>query len=116
MRFLNFFIAGLLTITFSLNINAATSIDILSINNIETKRVDGGPRTVIQAMTDVTILQTTMTNLHITIEDSEGELVVDETTCTQDAVFCTENWAEGTYKIVTIDDNEEYQEFFITVE
>lgn len=115
MNISNFFIALLTILTFSFNATAST---ITTANNVSVvaEKVEGGPRKVIQAFGEVVVFQPTVTTLFITIISSKGELVSKETTSAQEVIFSTEEWDAGTYKIETTDDQEGYQEFYITVE
>ena len=103
MNYLNFFIAALLTITFSLT----TTVSIAA---------DGGPRTVIQAMTDVIVEQPTASHLETTIINSQGATVIEAETETASRVISLEGLESGTYTVETVDDNGDYQVFSITVE
>ena len=116
MSYLNLFIATLLTITFSLHAHATTSINTLSVTSTAVKKVEGGPRTVIQAMTDVTVYQPTSGNLYIKIVNSEGSPVIETETGEVSIVISLEGLDSGVYTLETIDDNEDYQEFTIIVE
>ena len=104
MSYLNLFIAVLIAFTFSLTANAGTA------------SVEGGPRTVIQAMTEVIIEQPTATNLHTKIVNASGNAVIELDTEEASTVISVAGLAEGTYTVETIDDNGDYQEFNITVE
>jgi hypothetical protein len=116
MSYLNIFIAVLLTIAFSLNVNATVNTTTLSIATPATvEKVEGGPRTIIQNMTDVVVIQPTGTNLYITIVNSEGTSVIEVETHNENTVISTEELEGGVYTIGTIDDNGDYQEFFITI-
>ena len=103
MSFLNLFIATVLTFTFSLNINAATT-------------ADGGPRTVIQAMTTVIVEQSTPTNLQTTIINDEGNAVIEVETEATSTLISVEDLPRGNYTVETVDDNGDYQDFSITIE
>ena len=103
MSFLNIFIATLLTLTFSLNINAATT-------------ADGGPRTVIQAMTTVIVEQSTPTNLQTRILNEDGNAVIEVETEATRTLISVEDLPKGNYTVETVDDNGDYQAFSITVE
>jgi hypothetical protein len=117
MSFLNLFIAVLVTLTFSLNINATASIGTLQNTTTVIEKVEGGPRTIIQNMTEVVIEQPTNTTLYITIVNSADNSIIEmEATSEKEVMFSTEEWDVGTYKIETTDNQAEYQEFYITVE
>ncbi|WMX13467.1 T9SS type A sorting domain-containing protein [Aureispira sp. CCB-E] len=116
MNISKFFIAVLTSITFSFNAAATLPTIIDNDITVEAKKVEGGPRTVIQAMTEVVVLQPTANNLYITILNSDGQLMAKATTSAQEVTFSTEEWNAGTYKIETTDDSQEYQEFYINVE
>jgi hypothetical protein len=116
MSFLNIFIATLLTLTFSLNINAATSLNIQSTSPTAIQKVEGGPRTVIQAMTDITVQQPTATNLYITIVDTDDNTVLETETQKVSTLISVAGLEKGNYIVETIDDNGDYQEFAITVD
>ena len=103
MSYLNLFIAALLTITFSLT----TTLGLAA---------DGGPRTVIQAMTDVIVEQPTASHLETTIVDSQGTRVIEVETESASTVISLEGLEQGTYTVETVDDNGDYQTFSITVE
>jgi hypothetical protein len=103
MNISKFLIATLLTLTFSLNINAATT-------------ADGGPRTVIQAMTTVIVEQSTPTNLQTTIINDEGNAVIEVETEATSTLISVEDLPKGNYTVETVDDNGDYQAFSITVE
>ena len=103
MNVLKVFISLLIILTFSLTSAFAMS-------------VEGGPRTVIQAMTEVIIEQPTSTNLHTKIVNASGNAVIELDTDEASTVISVANLTEGTYTVETIDDNGDYQEFNITVE
>ena len=103
MSFLNLFITALLTLTFSLNINAAAT-------------ADGGPRTVIQAMTTVIVEQSTPTNLQTRIINDEGTAVLEVETEETSTLISVEDLPKGAYTVETVDENGDYQNFSITVE
>jgi hypothetical protein len=115
MNISNFFIVLLTILTFSFNATASTITTACDVS-LETKKVEGGPRTIIQNMTEVIIFQPTVTTLYITIISAKGELVSKMVASAQEIAFSTEEWDAGTYKIETTDDQQEYQEFYITVE
>lgn len=102
MSYLNLFIAALLTITFSLNAAAGTT--------------DGGPRTVIQAMTDIVVEQSTTGHLETTIVNSQGTVVIETETDSRSTVISLDGLQQGIYTVETVDDNGDYQEFSIIVE
>jgi hypothetical protein len=117
MSYLNLFIATLLTITFSFNTNATAHTKALSVvTPAAVEKVEGGPRTIIQNMTDVTVFQPTDTNLYIRVVNSEGTSVIEVETHNENTVISTEELEGGAYTIETIDDNGDYQEFNIIVE
>ena len=104
MNYLSFFIATLLTITFSLNATATSA------------HVEGGPRTVIQAMTDVIVEQPTAAHLETTIVNSQGTAVIETETEAATTVISLDGLDAGTYRVETVDENGDYQEFSIIVE
>ncbi|CAA6804938.1 MAG: Unknown protein [uncultured Aureispira sp.] len=104
MSYLNLFIVVLIALAFSSTTSAGTT------------NVEGGPRTVIQAMTTVIIEQPTSTNLHTKIVNASGNAVIELETEEASTVISVAGLAEGTYTVETIDDNGDYQEFNITVE
>lgn len=77
--------------------------------------VDGGPRTVIQFMTSVTVFQPEAVNLNVTVIDSNGAVRCNLTTDEVQTVISTEGWAAGDYTVQTVDDENVYQEFDITI-
>ena len=109
------FIILLVTLTFSFNATAATN---LATNNVsvESEQVEGGPRVVIQAMTTITVEQSTATYLEITIVDSEGNSVIVSETEEVSIVISLEELDKGAYTVETVDGNGDYQEFSIVVE
>ena len=114
MSYLNLFIAALITLTFSFNATATTSINLVTTEAV--KKVEGGPRVVIQAMTTIMVEQPTATHLETTIVDSDGNSVIELDTEEISTVISLEGLNKGTYTVETIDDNGDYQEFSIVVE
>lgn len=117
MNFSNFITITAITLLFSLNteeIAKFSSFDnnalILRIGNTQ-----GGPRTVIQAMTEVLVNQPTTTNLYITIIDSEGTVVIDEATQSLETSISIVGLKKGVYTVKTVDDYEDVQEFTISI-
>ena len=112
------FITLLVTLVFSFSVTAtatmATAVN--AVTPAAVKKVEGGPRTVIQAMTDVVVYQPTSTNLYTTIVNSEGNSVIETETREANTVISLEGLPSGNYTLETIDDNGDYQEFSITVE
>lgn len=102
-------------------VNANTSSDIVS-NKVPTfsaqlnMKVEGGPRDVVQLMTDVTIFQPETTNLQLNVVNSKGEVLLQMNSNKLKTVISTKGWDAGEYVIETIDDEDIYQEFVITVE
>jgi hypothetical protein len=117
MSYLNLFIAALIAIVFSLNANAATSINTNTLSVIPpvVKQVLGGPRTVIQAMADVIVGQPAATLLQITIVDSEDNSVIEMETEAVSTVISVKELGQGTYTVETIDESGDYQEFSIVI-
>ena len=115
MNYLNLFIAALITIAFSLNSNATTSTNTLSVIPPAVEKVQGGPRTVIQAMTDVVVGQQTATYLQITIVDSEDNSVIERETEAVSTVISVKGLGQGTYTVETVDESGDYQEFSIVI-
>ena len=114
MNISKFFIALLTTLTFSFNATAT----IITTTNISTavQSLDGGPRTVIQAMTDISVNQETGTKLYTTILNSEGTAVIESETEEVSTVISVEGLESGTYTVETVDEAGDYQAFSITVE
>ncbi|BDS09767.1 hypothetical protein [Aureispira anguillae] len=79
------------------------------------EKVTGGPRDVVQTMTDVTVSQQQTDNLYITIIKVGGGIQCKVTTDRLHTIISTEEWDAGDYRIETIDDFNVYQEFYITV-
>jgi hypothetical protein len=114
MNILIFSITLLATLTFSFN---ATAITATTTTIAAVEKVEGGPRTIIQNMTDVVVVrQPTATNLYTTIVNSEGNSVLEMETQDEDTVISVEGLEGGIYTVETIDDNGDYQEFNIIVE
>ena len=102
MNILTTIIAAIITITFSFNATGATA--------------DGGPRTVIQAMTDISVNQETGTKLYTTILNSDGAAVIEAESEEVSTVISVEGLESGTYTVETVDEDGDYQAFSITVE
>ena len=102
MNILTIIIAAIITIAFSFNATAAT--------------LDGGPRTVIQAMTDISVNQETGTKLYTTILNSDGAAVIEAESEEVSTVISVEGLESGTYTVETVDEDGDYQAFSITVE
>jgi hypothetical protein len=115
MRFFNSFIAVLVTITFSLNANAATSINTQSNSTTAIEKVEGGPRTIIQNMTDIIVEQPTATNLYITIVNSGGAPVIEAVTQDKKTLISIAGLAAGTYTVETVDDYNNLEVFVIVI-
>lgn len=79
------------------------------------EKVTGGPRDVVQTMTDVTVSQQQIDNLYITVIKVGGGIQCKATTDSLHTIISTEEWDPGDYRIETIDDFNVYQEFYITV-
>jgi len=103
MNHLNPFIAVLLALIFSLPANAGTD-------------TDGGPRTVIQAKTEIVVEQPTPTNLNTKIVDSVGNAVIELDTEEACTVISVAGLRAGIYTVETIDDHGNYQGFEIRVQ
>jgi hypothetical protein len=117
MNLSNFFIVTAITVLFSLNTQEVASLSFLN-NNIKaslTEKTHGGPRTVIQAMTEVVVNQPTATNLYITIVDAEGTIVIDEVSQSVETRISIVGLKKGTYIVKTIDDYEDVQVFTIFI-
>lgn len=110
-----FLIAIFVCTTFSLNASSTTTIEPVVNLLVVTPKVDGGPRTVIQAMTDITVTQPTSTNLYITIKNSSGDAVIEAETQSEQTVISIEELESGSYTVETVDDYNDYQEFSITI-
>lgn len=79
------------------------------------EKVDGGPRTVIQFMTSVTIIQPVGTDLYLTVVKPNGEILLEHTSKELQTEISTKGWAAGEYTIETTDDQNVYQEFVIQI-
>lgn len=75
----------------------------------------GGPRDVVQTMTDVIVFQPTEDNLYINIINNEGEIVLQQETQGIKTVLSIMGLENGAYTVETIDDSEDIQEFTIEV-
>lgn len=115
MNMPKFFITILIFITFTLGVVAEASKTTTTFL-VEMAKVEGGPRTVIQAMTDIVVHQPTATNLYITIVDSNGNVVIKTATQEKKTVISAAGLSKGTYIVETVDDHGDYQEFPITID
>ncbi|WMX13466.1 MULTISPECIES: hypothetical protein [unclassified Aureispira] len=116
MNLFKIYIALLFTISFSFNANSTTNV----FPDYTMAKVEGGPRTVIQAMTgaeeNVTVLQPTATNLYVTIKDSNGDTAIEAETQEENTMISIQSLEPGDYVVETVDDYGDYQEFSIAVE
>ena len=115
MNISKFFIALLITLTFSFNATA-TIITTTTNVSIAVHSLDGGPRTVIQAMTDISVNQESGTKLYTTILNSDGAAVIEAESEEVSTVISVEGLESGTYTVETVDEDGDYQAFSITVE
>lgn len=103
-------------------VNATASNNIIDKNIsdhvIESMSADtkGGPRDVVQTMTDVTVLQAETNHLHVTVVKTGGEVMYELTSENLETTICTNGWESGDYIVETVDDLDIYQEFSITVD
>ncbi|BDS09766.1 hypothetical protein [Aureispira anguillae] len=103
-------------------VNATASNNIIDKNIsdhvIESMSADakGGPRDVVQTMTDVTVLQTETNHLHVTVIKTGGEVMYELTSENLETTISTNGWESGDYIVETVDDLDIYQEFSITVD
>jgi hypothetical protein len=119
MNFPKFFISTVIIVLFSLNTKEIASLSFPCHNtifkNVVDEKIQGGPRTVIQGMTTVTVGQSTPTNLYITIVDSEGTIVIEQVTQALQTTISTVGLKGGTYIVKTVDDDDDVQVFTITI-
>lgn len=118
MNLSNIIITAVITVLFTLNNKEITNLSLLDYNTsslVAKGNIQGGPRTVIQAMTEVVVYQPTATNLYITIVDSEGTVVIDQTTQSLETRISTVGLKKDTYTIKTVDDYGNVQIFTISI-
>lgn len=80
------------------------------------KKIDGGPRDVVQNMADVVVLQPEADVLHVTIVKEGGDVLYTTSSNDLETTISTENWESGEYTIETVDDSNNYQEFLVTID
>ncbi len=118
MNLSNFFVATSAAVMLLLNITGIVDVRHASIkvpNTVVIPKVDGGPRTVIQAMTEIVVNQPTATNLSIKVIDSTGVVVIEETTQSLQTRISTTGLKPGTYTVETIDDYDDLQVFTVVI-
>lgn len=78
--------------------------------------LDGGPRDIIHARTDVTVVQATQDDLLIIIRDDNNQIVYETTSDALQTVISTETLQSGDYTVETVDDAGVTENFPLIVE
>lgn len=111
-------IAVLITLLCSIsNVNATNLLNRNIPNSVilELEIEKGGPRDVVQTMVDVVVIQSTNNYLKISIVNSEGQVLIEQETEETKTVLSIGGLKAGTYRVETVDREEDYQEFVIEV-
>lgn len=84
--------------------------------NITPPSRDGGPRNIIQGLTEIVVDQPVAEHLDITILDEDGRVVVASSTRNVRTTISIVGWGKGDYTVQTINDDADYQEQVIVID